>query len=176
MDTTARISGVAIPIAVTPALAAIRSRWDLAASQGAEPHVTILYPFLDEDRLDGSVRVALTAVAATVEPFDVRFARVQRFDTVVWLDPDPADPFRALTAAMAEHWPDHPPYGGVHDEVIPHLTVAEADPAAAPFDAIEAAAGDVIPFTSRAEAMELWLQDDTGHWRPHWRFPLGVRP
>lgn len=37
----------------------------------------------------------------------------------------PAQPFRDLTDAVSTAFPAHPPYGGVHDDVVPHLTVAE---------------------------------------------------
>ena len=171
MASSAPISGVAVPISIPRALAAIRDRWDLAAASGAQPHVTVLYPFLPEDALVPDVRAAFEAVAATVAPFDVAFREVRRFDTVVWLDPLPADPFLALTAAMVDRWPGHRPYGGVHDEVIPHLTVTES--ADAPFAEVESSARAIVPFTARAERLELWLQDDAGRWRPHWRVPLG---
>ena len=29
------------------------------------------------------------------------------------------------TAAVWERWPEHPPYEGIHDDVVPHLTVSE---------------------------------------------------
>ena len=31
-----------------------------------------------------------------------------------------------MTTAIAERWPEAPPYGGAFDEVIPHLTVAHS--------------------------------------------------
>ena len=47
---------------------------------------------------------------------------------MLWLDPEPAAPFVALTEAIAKRWPEAQPYGGVFAEVAPHLTVAEAAP------------------------------------------------
>ncbi len=170
----ARISGVAVPIAIPPGLARIRERWDFAAAQGAQPHVTVLFPFLPESELTEAVRADLAAVAALVAPFDVRFAHIRRFEGVVWVEPEPSEPFRRLTQAMVERWPDYPPYGGVHDTVIPHLTVAESD--TAPLANIADEAGRAMPFTARAEVLELWLQDEAGLWRPNWRCPLGLRP
>jgi 2'-5' RNA ligase superfamily len=46
-------------------------------------------------------------------------------DDVLWLDPNPAEPFRRLTEAVGVEFPECPPYGGAFDEVVPHLTVAE---------------------------------------------------
>jgi 2'-5' RNA ligase superfamily len=165
------ITGVAVPIALPGALARLRRHWDFAASLGARSHVTVLYPFVPVASLTPDVRRDLEAIARTVEPFDVRFETVRWFDTVVWLDPIPAEPFRRLTAALVARWPDHPPYGGVHDEVIPHLTITESDDA--PLEAIAAAAQAALPIVARATALELWRQDETEHWHPHWRVALG---
>jgi len=32
-----------------------------------------------------------------------------------------------ITEALAEAFPEYPPYGGEFDEVVPHVTVAQAD-------------------------------------------------
>ena len=173
MEMRAKVSGVAIPIAIPPGLAEIRDRWDFAAAQGAQSHVTVLFPFLPESALTDAVRMDLGAVAALVPPFDVRFANVRRFEGVVWIEPEPTEPFRRLTQAMVERWPDYPPYGGVHDTVIPHLTVAESE--TGPLTEIEGQAQVFVPFVARAEVLELWLQDDEGLWRPNWSSPLGIR-
>jgi 2'-5' RNA ligase len=82
MEMPARVSGVAIPIAVPPVIAEIRERWDFAAAQGAQPHVTVLFPFLPESELTDAVRADVATVAALVAPFDVRFAHVRRFVAV----------------------------------------------------------------------------------------------
>ena len=86
MEMQARISGVAIPIAIPPGLAEIRARWDFAAAQGAQPHVTVLFPFLPEVELTEAVRAELGLVAALLAPFEVRFANVRRFEGVVWIE------------------------------------------------------------------------------------------
>lgn len=174
MDET-RPSGIAVPLALPPAVARIRRRWDLAASLGARPHVTVLYPFLPMVDLAPAVRADLALIARAVEPFSVRFATVRRFDGVLWLEPEPAEPFQRLTAAAAARWPDWPPYGGLFDTVIPHLTVVESE--SAPLDRLKTAVQAVLPFTSRATHLETWFQDPAGRWRPRWRIPLGcVRP
>jgi 2'-5' RNA ligase len=167
-------SGLAVPIAIPTALAGLRDRYDRAAAQGAQPHVTVLFPFVPCAGLDDTVRGRLRAIAAGVGPFEVTFRRVRRFDDgVVWIEPEPSEPFHRLTAAVAAAWPDHPPYEGRFDEVIAHLTVVEADAGTAPLEAIEAEAAALLPFTSRADRLELWCQDAAGRWRPRWRLPLG---
>jgi hypothetical protein len=167
-------SGIAVPIALPPGLAKIRERWDLAASLGAQPHVTALYPFAPATGLTDMVHDDLARIAGAVEPFAVRFERARRFPGVVWVEPVPDGPFVALTAAIATRWPDWPPYGGLFDTVIPHLTIAES--VDAPLDEVAAAAEAELPVEGRADRLELWLQDAAGRWRPHWAFPFGVRP
>ncbi len=106
-----------------------RSQLDPSAGWGVLAHVTVLYPFLPPDRIDEAVLAALGEVVGSVPAFDVEFTQVQWFgDTVVWLAPEPADPFRALTAAVAQRFPEAPPYGGEHGEVLPHLTVGNGAP------------------------------------------------
>jgi len=165
-------SGLAVPIRIPPSLAQVRRRWDRAAIAGARAHVTVLYPFLPTSRLTPDVRSQLAAIARSVSPFEVRFARVRRFDDgVVWVAPEPATPFRDLTAATVACWSDHPPYRGIFDEVVPHLTVVESDEA--PLQEVEALARRVTPFTARVDRLELWRQGEDGRWLPHWRFRLG---
>lgn len=174
MSTTDHPSGLAVPLRLPTTLARIRRRWDRAARAGAQPHVTVLFPFLPTGALTLDVRASLAELAARVEPFDVTFRRVCRFDEgVVWIEPEPGDPFRRLTAAVVDRWPDHPPYGGLFDEVIPHLTIVEAEHDDPPLAAIEAQVAGGLPFRSRADRLELWRQDPDGRWRPHWRLPLG---
>jgi hypothetical protein len=167
-------SGLAVPFAVPPALDGLRRRWDRAALAGAGPHVTILYPFLPCEELGPVDRTELAAIVGRVPVFEVRFERVRRLADLVWIEPEPAEPFAALTAAVVDRWPDHPPYGGTFATVIPHLTLVESE--IAPLGAIEDAAARVAPFVRRAQRLELWCQDAAGRWRSRWRIPFGVRP
>ena len=103
--------------ALQPSLAAIRERWDLAASLGAQPHVTVLFPFLPPDAWPPDVRRDLAAIAAAQRAFEVRFARVGRFPGAsVCLSPGTVgavhgrSPRRASPAS-----PTYPPYGGAFD-------------------------------------------------------------
>jgi len=54
------------------------------------------------------------------------FARCEWFgQDVLWLAPEPDDPFRELIDAVWRSFPQHPPYGGAPGAPIPHLTVGE---------------------------------------------------
>ena len=117
---------VAVP-AADPVVGADRLRWDPAGA-AVPAHVTILFPFLHPDRVDDGVDTALREIVAGVEPFEVRFARIGRFPSTTWLEPEPAGPFVRLTEAIVAQWPDHPPYEGAFAEVVHHLTVADGAP------------------------------------------------
>jgi len=151
-----------------------RTVHDQSAGQGVPAHVTLLFPFRSVDRLDGTVFERVEAIAQAGDPFHFTLARIARFDDTLYLAPEPAAPFVALTHALAAVFPDHPPYGGSHAEVVPHLTVARG--AAAVLDAVEAALRTTLPRAGiAARAGEILLiADDTGRWRTIHRFPLGA--
>jgi 2'-5' RNA ligase len=101
-----------------------RERFDRSAADGVPAHVTVIYPFVPPSDVDAGVIEALAPAIAAVPRFEVRFETTGWFGTeVLWLDPRPDEPFRALTTAVFDAFPDYPPYGGVHDDVVPHLTV-----------------------------------------------------
>ena len=147
------------------------------ARLGVPPHVTILSPFLDTARLDAGVLATLTLIAAAQPPFEVRFARVRRWPGseigpgVVWLEPEPASPFVALTRAVWAAFPDCPPYGRPDGELEAHLTIAIDDPAR--FDEVEEAALPLLPFQCSAAWMSLLVEDDDGPYRTRRRLRLG---
>lgn len=39
--------------------------------------------------------------------------------------PEPDTQLRQLTEAIADRWPEAPPYGGRFAEIVPHLTIAQ---------------------------------------------------
>ncbi len=58
--------------------------------------------------------------------FDCTFDKCGWFgEDVLWLAPDRDQEFRDLTNGVAAG-SDYPPYGGEHDDVIPHLTVGDS--------------------------------------------------
>ncbi len=128
--------------AVEQAVARWRSRYDRSCALGVPAHVTVLYPFLPVAAVTDDVLAGLAGIFAAEPAFDVVFRGFGRFPGgVLWLAPEPAEPFRRLTHAIWRAWPSHPPYGGAHDEVTPHLTVAEQQDG----DLLDAVAADVAP-------------------------------
>ena len=100
------------------------------------PHVTLLAPFRSRALLDDP--------ALHTELKDVLRLGRRRFDFALvevrssrsgidYLAPEPAEPFRVTHARARAELPDFPPYGGLFDDVIPHLTLDEdAHPVAPP--------------------------------------------
>ena len=167
------VSGVVIRVRLPAALQRIRLADDSAARMGVPPHVTLLFPFMPGAALTPPVRRALAAIAASVDPFDVRFGAVGRFPGIVYLVPEPARRFASLTDAIAARFPAFQPYEGAFEEVIPHLTLVES--ATVPLDQIADAARQHLPFAHRVSVMEVLVEGPDARWRGHWRIPLGHR-
>jgi len=144
-----------------PAVGAIRLAHDGSAALGVPAHVTILFPFAPPDEVD---EAALAALFARFRAFDFALDRVERFeDGLVWLAPRPSLPFADLTAAVWQRWPGYPPYEGVHDEVVPHLTVSEQ-----PLDV-----QIVLPIPCRAREVALIEEQEAdGRWVARRHFAL----
>lgn len=125
-----------------PVVGAYRARLDRAAGWGVPAHVTVLYPFVPPERIDAAVLAALGAAVASVPAFDLVLRRLRWFDErVLWLAPEPDAPFVELTRAVCARFPEHRPYGGAHNDVIPHLTVGHD----VPVGVLRAAADAVAP-------------------------------
>jgi 2'-5' RNA ligase len=168
------LTASALLVAVPEAEAAVaihRIRHDPSAAGGVPAHVTVLYPFLVGPALDRA-EPELGGLFARHEAFSFRLGRVQRFPQVVWLAPEPDRPFRDLIAAVATRWPEAPPYEGIHDEVIPHLTVAQTDDESVLAVVVADVAGH-LPIDARADRV-LLMEEDDGVWRTRAVFPLGM--
>ncbi len=96
----------------------------LPAANHAVPgaYLTLISPFLPASRLDDLAVGELRRILAGVNPFEFRLARVGRFPGVLYLAPEPAEPFVATVEALTRRWPEYPPYEGRFDEVVPHVT------------------------------------------------------
>ena len=174
MVATQPASAIVVRVRVPRDLQRTRRQWDPSAGAGVPAHVTILYPFLSVRRLGPEDRAALATIAGSVEPFEVRFRRVGRFPNVVYIAPEPSEPFVRLTEAVVTRYPDFPPFGGAFAEVIPHLTIAQSE--GDPLDEIAGQAEASLPFERLVSGLEVIVEGGDGRWRTRWRIPLGVRP
>jgi 2'-5' RNA ligase len=129
-------------------------------SHGMPPHVTLLVPAPPD--VEGIAEV-LSAFSA----FEVVFAQLGRFPEVLWLAPEPAQPFARMVEALLQRFPDHPPYGGSFKEIVPHLTVAQSE-----FDEAASTLEPWLPVGTRAERAVLLEQVQSVHWREAATFEL----
>jgi 2'-5' RNA ligase len=146
-----------------PVIGHLRKRYDPAGAMGIPAHVTLLFPFGDE--ADG-----LEELFAGTAPFDFELARTARFteDPVLYLAPEPAEPFVRLIEALASRYPDYPPYDGAHDTIVPHVTVGWDVP-----EEVDDSLAPSLPVASRA-ARVTWLEERAQElWGERRRFALG---
>ncbi|MEA2290989.1 MAG: hypothetical protein QOF17_9 [Solirubrobacteraceae bacterium] len=139
------------------------------AAAGLPPHVTVLYPFVPARRAGPELERDLRATFAHIPAFDFALTSVGRFPGVLYLAPEPAAPFAALTEACTRRWPEHPPYAGAYDEVVPHLTLAEGPEP----PGLAEGWGRRLPLRARAEALWLMAPGPGGRWRRVADVPLG---
>jgi hypothetical protein len=168
------ISAVIVPIALPAPLASIREADDPLAARGVPAHVTVLFPFLAAPDLTPADRSALAQLAARRAPFIARFSQVEVHEAMVWLVPDRQQPFLDLIDSVASRWPNHPPYGGIHDTLLPHLTFVETRNGRA-LGAARVAAAESGPFEVIVREVTVITERASGAWRTRWRLPMGDR-
>ena len=156
---------VAVPEAEN-AVGALRLRHDSSAALGVPAHVTILFPFVPREELDEE---ALAALVSAHESFDFELSSLETFpgDDATYLAPVPAEPFTELTNAVWRRWPDFPPYEGVHDVVIPHVTVSDGGRLDVELE---------LPIAAHAHEVTLIEEAENGRWAERRRFALGPAP
>jgi 2'-5' RNA ligase len=141
-------TAVIVPIdAAEVVVAEHRRKLDAATSWGVPAHVTVVYPFVHPMAADDAVLSRLGAALSSVPAFECSFTRCQWFGAaVLWLAPEPEQPFRDLTTAVWQAFPEYPPYGGAFDDVVPHLTVGEvSERGRGSLQQLRAAEADVSP-------------------------------
>jgi 2'-5' RNA ligase superfamily len=138
----------------------IRLQHVASAAQGVPAHITLLSPFADANDVDEQ---SLSDLFAAVPAFDFVLDRIEQWDSgIVWLHPEPSQPFKELTVAICQRWPEYPPYEGTVKTVIPHLTLSER-PIQVKLD---------LPIRARADTVALIEQGTDGTWSTRRRFRL----
>jgi 2'-5' RNA ligase len=153
-----------------------RERLDMAASWGVPAHLSIVYPFVPPADVDERVLTELAHAVGTVPAFDCEFPRPDWFGVdVLWLAPEPDAPFRDLTRAVVAAFPAHLPYGGVHGDPVPHLTVGELRlGSTAELTAAESAVRAHLPIRARVDRVVLLAgRPERASWQQVAEFPLG---
>lgn len=140
-------------------VARARERFDLPRKRnGIPPHVTLIVPFLPRAELDEPVLARLRALFAAEAPWGVRFSSTGRFPGVLYLAPEPASAFIALSEQLTARWPEASPYAGEHREVVPHLTVGSRG-GGARFGAAARWLSQQLPIATTVAAAQLYRFD-----------------
>jgi hypothetical protein len=167
-------TGLILPVPETERIVGdLRRRLDPNAAAGVPAHVTVLHPFRALERIDEATWIELGGIFARAPVFELGFARTGRFPGVLWLEPEPRGPIDALTRALADAFPDCPPYGGLYADPVPHLTVALGEDEAV-LDRAERRLSRrlEVPIEARIASAALFARTPDG-WREMRRFPLG---
>jgi 2'-5' RNA ligase len=164
-------SALLVPVPeAEPCVRRHRFRYDSVALRGVPAHITVLYPFVPPGAITDATLASVREVLARFPAFSFRLSRLDRFpEGALYLAPDPADPFVRLTEAFGNQFPDYLPYGGIHAEVIPHLTVAQDHDA--PADEMTDIR-DNLPIACHAREIWLMSEGDDRRWRTQSTFPL----
>lgn len=144
-----------------------RDKHDPAAAIGVPAHVTLLYPFIAPNEISLAVLDDLGQCFGRFSPFSFSFAEMRRFPGVLYLAPEPDEPFRELTSAIWNRYPETPPYEGRYSDIVPHLSVAQI----ADEQQIDAVAEEFMKASTgklpiQATANEVALMDNSsGRWQ-----------
>lgn len=145
-----------------------RRRLDPSAAQGMPAHVTLLYPFLERDRIEVAAEQTLSQELSTSTPWDFALTELRRFPGVAYLAPEPAEPFILLTQRLLRLWPKCLPYDGAFAEVVPHVTLAVGPEP----DGLAGAVEHHLPISARVGDVLLMTESDDGNWSLRRRFAL----
>ena len=165
-------SVVLIPVPpATDLLRPYHSHFNPSAPAGTVEHITLLYPFLPPSQIDDRVLARLRVVFSQVDAFSYVLRNTGWFEQgVLYLAPDPPDPFVELTNRLTTTF-GVLPFEGRFPTVVPHLTIEQHGD----IDTLQRVAAAItsrLPVAARAE--EAWLM--LGHietgWTVHRRFPF----
>lgn len=154
----------------------LRSELDEIASKGVPAHITVVYPFMPVARLSDAVVSTLQSLTSGFKLFSFELTEWSRFESALWLRPNPEEPFQELTRKVVELFPEFQPYGGKHASVQPHLTVAQFDKSereAPKWKHIVESTKHSLPIACNASGMAVYVNKDSGKWERLLTLPFG---
>lgn len=159
-----------------PALAAARRALapELCA-RGIPLHLTVLYPFAPAAEVDRALP-RLEAVLARHAPLVVELTGVEVWPGTVFADVASSTPLLVLLEDVLSTFPEHPPYGGAHHHVHPHVTLAipaEGEEAAVA-ERARSLLGDALPTSVGVDGIALIEEREPERWRVREILPLGA--
>lgn len=94
-------------------------------ASGVPFHITLLSPFAPRDELTDDILGTTRSFFAERTPFTFELTRIAVWPDVVYAVPEPDTELRDCMRALHALYPQWPPYGGIHPEVVPHATLGE---------------------------------------------------
>jgi 2'-5' RNA ligase len=142
-------------------------------ARGIPFHITLLWPFAPRDELTDCVLSDTRAFFAARQPFEFELTRLAAWPTVVYAVPEPDASLLGCMQSLHARFPQWPPYGGIHDIVVPHATLGEDVDAVRVYPEVERRLAKHLPSTYRADAATLLEEFAPDEWRTRERFPFG---
>jgi 2'-5' RNA ligase len=135
-------------------------------------HVTLLYPFAPREELSDQLVRDVGAFFAEWPPLEFALVRIAAWPDVVYAAPEPDAELRKLMGALFARFPQWPPYGGIHEEVIPHATLGEEVDAERVRPGVARRLAPHLPHRCQAQDVSLLEEYEPRRWRERERFPL----
>lgn len=154
----------------------LRLTYDSSASRGIPAHITLLFPFRSPNDIDQSLLDELGIFFRTIKPFTFSLIKVDTFPDVIYLTPNPREPFIDITKALALRYPDAPPYEGKYPSINPHLTIAQlilSDNFEMILQEVKEKTVTSFPIFTKTNQAWLMVQDDKRYWQVRCKFSFG---
>jgi 2'-5' RNA ligase len=145
-----------------------------SVKRGIPFHITLLFPFAPADELTADLLADVRSFFAGQRAFDFTLTRIAMWPQDVYAVPEPDHAFRACMQALHARYPQWPPYGGIHPDVVPHATLGEDLAAEAVYAEIARRAASYLPAPYTADAATLLEEFAPDRWRERERFPFGA--
>lgn len=154
-----------VPVLDTgPLVAELRLQYDPSAKAGVPAHVTLMFPFLPPDELSEAKLDALAALLSREDRFEFSLTGVRAFEQgVVYLAPEPAEPFIQLTRTIGDLFGLLPFGGEFGDTAVPHLTVTTPDSGMSRQE-ISTQLDSVLPIRTVADRAWLMVGSNSSTW------------
>jgi 2'-5' RNA ligase len=140
---------------------------------GIPLHVTLRYPFVRPGDLDAALP-RLAEVLKKHHRFAFTLTEVKTFPRTVWVAPEPAAPFVALTEAIEAAFPETP--HRVFAEVIPHVTLVDGLEESRLGETVQRllpVVEPLLPVTLSADAVVVLAEQEDGRMPIVARLPIG---
>ena len=160
------VSAVIVPaLDVDALMSEFRPVGGPASEQGLPAHITVMCPFVQPRHLSPAIIAGLETVLSRTTAFDYTLSSICQFTSgVLYLAPEPADPFLSLTQLVSRHF-GLPPYDGLYGQIVPHLTVASV--LGGDSEMVTARLAAMVPRLVHAQEVWVVTSDGENGWRKH---------